>query len=94
VLVSQALDDFRPEVLENAGTKIAFGTNFPSSKKVAQLLSGNNVASVEASIEKLQVGEAYVSTAQLSQPKKTRMDIRESGADYHFKSVPLELLDL
>jgi DNA phosphorothioation-dependent restriction protein DptH len=75
VLVSQSLDDFRPEVLENAGTKIAFRTNFPSSKKVAQLLSGNNVASVAASIEKLQVGEAYVSTAQLSQPKKTRMDM-------------------
>jgi DNA phosphorothioation-dependent restriction protein DptH len=75
VLVSQSLDDFRPEVLENAGTKIAFRTNFPSSKKVAQLLSGNNVASVAASIEKLQVGEAFVSTPQFSHPKKTKMDI-------------------
>ena len=73
VLVSQSLEDFRPEVLENAGTKIAFRTNFPASKKIAQLLNSSNVAELASSIEKLQVGEAWVSTAALSKPVKTRM---------------------
>lgn len=77
LLVSQSLDDFRSEVLENAGTKIAFRTNFPSSKKIAQLLGGSNVTSLATAIEKLQVGEAYISTAAYSQPKKTKMQVTE-----------------
>jgi DNA phosphorothioation-dependent restriction protein DptH len=76
LLVSQSLDDFRSEVLENAGTKIAFRTNFPSSKKIAQLLGGSNVTSLASAIEKLQVGEAYVSASTYGQPKKTKMQAK------------------
>jgi DNA phosphorothioation-dependent restriction protein DptH len=69
MIVSQSIDDFSPEVPENAGTKIAFRTNFPSSKKVASMLRSRGSADLSEAIENLRVGEAFVSTQGKSEPQ-------------------------
>jgi hypothetical protein len=69
MIVSQSIDDFSPEVPENAGTKIAFRTNFPSSKKVASMLRSRGSADLSEAIENLRVGEAYVSTQGKPEPQ-------------------------
>lgn len=69
MIVSQSIDDFSPEVPENAGTKIAFRTNFPSSKKVASMLRSRGSADLGEAIENLRVGEAYVSSQGKSEPQ-------------------------
>ena len=38
ISASQGINDFHPDVLGNAGTKIIFRTNYPSSRKVAGFL--------------------------------------------------------
>lgn len=69
MIVSQSVDDFSPEVPENAGTKIAFRTNYPSSKKVAAMLRSRGAADLSEAIENLRVGEAYISSQGKSEPQ-------------------------
>jgi hypothetical protein len=74
LLVSQSMDDFAPQVIDNAGSKIAFRTNFPASKKVASFLQSKNSAALADMLENLSTANAYVSTPDLRNPKMIRMD--------------------
>lgn len=73
IVASQGLDDFRSQVIDNAGTKIVFRTNFPASKKVAGLLRGRGAQDLSEQIEQLGVGQAYVSTPDIAQARKVYM---------------------
>ena len=68
------MDDFAPQVIDNAGSKIAFRTNFPASKKVASFLQSKNSAALADMLENLSMANAYVSTPDLRNPKMIRMD--------------------
>ncbi len=74
LLVSQSMDDFAPQVIDNAGSKIAFRTNFPASKKVASFLQSKNSAGLADKLENLNTAHAYVSTPELRNPKMLKMD--------------------
>jgi DNA phosphorothioation-dependent restriction protein DptH len=73
VVASQGLEDFRRQVLENAGTKIVFRTNFPASKAVAGYLRGRAGQDLSHQIEQLGVGQAYVATPDEAQARKIYM---------------------
>lgn len=73
VVASQGLEDFRRQVLENAGTKIVFRTNFPASKAVAGFLRGRAGQDLSQQIEQLGVGQAYVATPDEVQARKIYM---------------------
>jgi DNA phosphorothioation-dependent restriction protein DptH len=73
VLVSQSLDDFPQEVIDNVGLKVAFRTNNPMSKKVASFLQSSDQQLMVQRIEKLQVGEAYVSMPGQGSSFKVKM---------------------
>ncbi len=74
LLVSQSMDDFAPQVIDNAGSKIAFRTNFPASKKVASFLQSKNSTGLADKLENLNTAHAYVSTPDLRNPKMVKMD--------------------
>ena len=78
LLVSQSMDDFAPQVIDNAGSKIAFRTNFPASKKVASFLQSKNSAALADKLENLNMAHAYVSTPDLRSPKLVKMDSEEN----------------
>ena len=66
VVASQTMQDFHPEVLQNAGTKILYRTNYPQSKKVSGYLKAPHyIADVVARLEGLAVGQALVQTPQM-----------------------------
>lgn len=73
VVVSQGVDDFHRDVLSNAGTKVAFRCNFPQSKTVAGFLRGRAGQDMSLALEKLDVGQAYVSTPKQSEAVKVFM---------------------
>jgi hypothetical protein len=68
------MDDFAPQVIDNAGSKIAFRTNFPASNKVASFLQSKNSAGLADKLENLNTAHAYVSTPDLRNPKMVKMD--------------------
>ena len=74
LLVSQSLDDFAPQVVDNAGSKIAFRTNFPASKKVASFLQSKNSAGLADSLENLSKWHAMISTPEMKHPEIVKMD--------------------
>ena len=74
VVASQGAADFHKDVVGNAGTKIVFRTNFPASKQVAGYLRGRSGQDLSLEIEKLGVGQAYVSTPDVPQARRTRME--------------------
>ncbi|WP_406075319.1 helicase HerA domain-containing protein [Micromonospora sp. NBC_01638] len=74
VVASQGLEDFRRQVLENAGTKIVFRTNFPASKAVAGYLRGRAGQDLSQQIEQLGVGQAYVATPDEVQARRIYMN--------------------
>ncbi|WP_151084524.1 helicase HerA domain-containing protein [Nocardioides cynanchi] len=73
VVASQGAADFHKDVVGNAGTKIVFRTNFPASKQVAGYLRGRTGQDLSLEIEKLSVGQAYVSTPDVPQARRTHM---------------------
>lgn len=73
LVASQSISDFNKDVTGNAGTKIVFRTNFPESKKVADILRGAGKNDLSRTIEQLNVGEAFVSTPDNSVARRTRM---------------------
>jgi DNA helicase HerA-like ATPase len=73
IVASQSLDDFHKDVVNNAGTKIVFRTNYPASKTVGQLMRGRSGIDIAAEIERLDVGTAYVSTPDSPTPRKVYM---------------------
>jgi hypothetical protein len=73
IVASQSAEDFHKDVLANAGTKIVFRTNYPSSKAVGGFLRGRTGIDVTQEIEKLDVGVAFVSTPEVAQARKVYM---------------------
>jgi DNA phosphorothioation-dependent restriction protein DptH len=73
IVASQGLADFGQDVLGNVGTKIVFRTNQPDSRGVAKYLRGRQGQDLASEIERLGVGQAYVSTADAPQAHKTQM---------------------
>ncbi|GGT38482.1 helicase HerA domain-containing protein [Nonomuraea spiralis] len=73
VVASQGVDDFHKDVLGNAGTKVAFRCNYPQSKTVAGFLRGRAGQDMAQALEKLSVGQAYVSTPDSPEAKKVFM---------------------
>jgi DNA phosphorothioation-dependent restriction protein DptH len=73
IVASQGLGDFHPDVLENAGTKVIFRTNFPQSKKIAGFIRTRPGQDIVARIEQLPVGSAYVQTPEMQFGELTRM---------------------
>jgi len=74
VVASQGAADFHKDVVGNAGTKVAFRTNYPASKQVAGYLRGRSGQDLSIEIEKLGIGQAYVSTPDSPQARKTWME--------------------
>lgn len=73
VVASQGVEDFHPEVLGNAGTKVAFRCNYPQSRKVAGFLRGRSGQDMSEALEQLSVGQAYVSTPDHAAARKVFM---------------------
>ena len=73
IVASQGLADYHPDVVGNAGTKVVFRTNFPASKKVAGFLRSGKGTDLAATIEQLDVGEAYVQTPEMATAGRVRM---------------------
>lgn len=74
VVASQGVDDFHRDVLGNAGTKVAFRCNFPQSKTVAGFLRGRAGQDMAQALEKLSVGQAYISTPDSPEARKVFMN--------------------
>jgi DNA phosphorothioation-dependent restriction protein DptH len=67
VVASQTMNDFHPEVLQNAGTKILYRTNFPQSKKAAGYMKApHHIVDVVARLEQLSVGHALIQTPEMA----------------------------
>ena len=73
IVASQGTADFHKDVLGNAGAKVVFRTNFPASKQVAGYLRGRSGQDLSQEVEKLGVGQAYVSTPDVPQARKVFM---------------------
>lgn len=73
VVASQGLNDFHPDVLGNAGSKVVFRTNHPSSRKVGGFLKGPDRMDVVAEIEQLAVGQALVQTPDMPYVERVLM---------------------
>lgn len=65
IVASQGVNDFHPDILSNAGTKVIFRVNYPDSKKVAGFIRGRSGQDLAKHIEQLQVGTAYVQTPEM-----------------------------
>jgi hypothetical protein len=74
VVASQGVDDFHRDVLGNAGTKVAFRCNYPQSRAVAGFLRGRAGQDMALALEKLSVGQAYVSTPDSPEARKVFME--------------------
>ncbi len=67
VVASQNMQDFRPEVLDNAGTKVIFRTNYPLSKRVSGYLKAPHfIPDTVSKLEGLDVGHALIQTPQMA----------------------------
>ena len=73
LVASQSIGDFSRDVIANSGCKVVFRTNFPDSKAVAGFVRGDGNNDLSKEIEKLVVGEAFVSTPSSPAAKRTRM---------------------
>lgn len=73
ISASQGINDFHPDILANAGTKIIFRTNYPSSRKVAGFLKPRRNQNIADEIEQLMVGNALVQTPEMQYALRLRM---------------------
>jgi hypothetical protein len=73
ISASQGINDFHPDVLANAGTKIIFRTNYPGSRKVAGFLKPRRNQDIADEIEQLSVGNALVQTTEMQHALRLRM---------------------
>lgn len=65
VIASQNLNHFHPNVIGNAGTKIIFRTNAPSSNQATQLITMRPNKDPRKIVENLKVGSALVQTPEM-----------------------------
>ncbi len=73
IAASQGLSDFHPDVVGNAGTKIAFRTNHPESRKVGGYFQTRHGIDVPAKLQRLTVAEALVQTPEMENFAQTKM---------------------
>jgi DNA helicase HerA-like ATPase len=73
ISASQGVSDIHPDVLGNAGTKIIFRTNYPSSRKVGGFLKPSRDVKIADVIEQLPVGNALVQTPEMRHALQIRM---------------------
>jgi hypothetical protein len=74
VVASQSMQDFHPEVLENAGTKIAFRLNHPQNKLASGFFRSRvQGEDIPATLTSLGVGQALVQTPSMQYAAKTLM---------------------
>jgi DNA helicase HerA-like ATPase len=73
IVASQGLADFHPDVLGNAGTKVAFRANYPESRRVAGFFRARAGVDVVGWVEGLAVGNALVQTPEMAMAAKVRM---------------------
>ena len=73
ISASQGINDFHPDVLGNAGTKIVFRTNYPASRKVAGFLKPHRNEKMADLIEQLAVGNAIVQTPEMQHAVQVQM---------------------
>jgi DNA phosphorothioation-dependent restriction protein DptH len=73
VVASQGLNDFHPDVLGNAGSKVVFRTNHPNSRRVGGFLKGPDRMNVVSEIEQLTVGQALVQTPEMPYVERVLM---------------------
>jgi DNA phosphorothioation-dependent restriction protein DptH len=77
VAASQGHADFHSDVLLNAGTKIAYRANNPESKKIAGYFTRRANVDTAETLERLEVGHAYVQTPEMKSPAVTSMRLPE-----------------
>lgn len=66
VVASQSVADFNPATVENLGSRVAFRSNHPESRRVAEYLHFRGRAAEGARLlEELGVGQAYVQTTAM-----------------------------
>jgi DNA phosphorothioation-dependent restriction protein DptH len=74
IVASQSLQDFHPEVLENAGTKISFRLNHPQDKQARGFFKARpHSEDLALTLNSLKVGQALVQTPLMSYAAKTNM---------------------
>jgi hypothetical protein len=77
VIASQNLNHFHPNVIGNAGTKIIFRTNAPSSNQASQLLTMRPNKDPRKIVENLRVGSALVQTPEMRYGEVVKMKYLE-----------------
>lgn len=73
VVASQGLADFHPDVVNNAGTKIAFRANHNESRKIAGFFRMSAGQDGQQILESLQVGRALVQSPEMEAAVRTQM---------------------
>jgi DNA phosphorothioation-dependent restriction protein DptH len=73
VVASQGLADFHPDVVSNAGTKIAFRANHNESRKIAGFFRMRTGQDGSGVLESLQVGQALVQSPEMETAVRTQM---------------------
>lgn len=73
VVASQGIGDFHADVLNNAGTKIAFRANHTESRKIAGFFRARGGQDIVAMLEGLGVGQAIVQTPEMPNAARVRM---------------------
>jgi hypothetical protein len=80
VSASQGINDFHPDVLGNAGTKVVFRTNYPASRRVSGFVKLRRDRDSAEIIEQLSVGNALVQTPDMQFAKQVSMFAPEVGS--------------
>ena len=73
ISASQGINDFHPDVLGNAGTKVVFRTNYPASRRVSGFVKLRRDRDSAEIIEQLSVGNALVQTTEMQFAKQVSM---------------------
>jgi DNA helicase HerA-like ATPase len=80
ISASQGINDFHPDVLGNAGTKVVFRTNYPASRRVSGFVKLRRDRDSAEIIEQLSVGNALVQTTEMQFAKQVSMFAPGVGA--------------
>ncbi len=81
VSASQGINDFHPDVLGNAGTKVVFRTNYPASRRVSGFVKLRRDRDSAEIIEQLAVGNALVQTPEMQFARQVSMFAPGTGSD-------------
>lgn len=81
VVASQGIGDFHPDVLNNAGTKIAFRANHLESRRIAGFFSGPKGRNLVHILEGLSVGTALVQTPDMTSAVRASMVPPDQGPE-------------